>query len=335
MSKKASSTLIGLFTLVGLLIVGAALVMLGAGKLFEKSHEVLLYFDKSVNGLQVGSDVRFGGVKIGSVSSISVIIDTKDNRKILPVVVKLTDKALTNIGGGGGGAIDFSTKEGVRRAVKQGLRAGMKQQSLVTGQLYIEFDIEPNTPGFVYQGDYDELHPVVPTIPTEIDELISGITDALQKINDLDLASMMEEINGVLKGAKRQIENLELEEINENLVVITRDIRTFTKDERLNDSLAKIDEALEEIRSLGEKLNQNVDPLVADVKEVTESTRESLKKIEATAEELAEVSDPRSPLLLNFQNLLHETETASRALRELTNDLKRNPNTLLRGKDSR
>ena len=326
--------MIGLFTLIGLLLVGAALVMLGAGKLFEKSHEVLLYFDKSVNGLQVGSDVRFGGVKIGSVSSINVIIDTKDNRKIIPVVVKLTDKALTSLGGGGGAAIDFSSEEGVERAVAQGLRAGMKQQSLVTGQLYIEFDIVPNVRGFVYEGDYEELHPVVPTIPTEIDELISGISDALQKINELDLASVITEISGVLKGAKEQIEDLELKEINENLVGITRDIRTFTKDEKLNTSLAKLDEALIEIKELSEKVNQNIDPLIADVKKVTETTRESLRKIDETAEELAEVSDPRSPLLLNFQNLLHETETASRALRELTNDLKRNPNTLLRGKDS-
>ncbi|MFK7850831.1 MAG: MlaD family protein [Akkermansiaceae bacterium] len=332
MSKKASSMMIGLFTLIGLLILGSALVMLGAGKFFEESHEVMLYFDKSVNGLEVGSDVRFGGVKIGSVSSISVIIDTKDNRKILPVVVKIADKSLRNIGGGG--AIDFSSEDGVRRGVQQGLRAGMKQQSLVTGQLYIEFDIKPNMKGFTYDGDVDEQYPVVPTIPTQIDELISGITDALQRINDLDLASLIDEMNGVLKGAKTQIEDLELDEINRNLVLITSDIRKFTKDERLNQSLAKLDEALTEIGEISEKVNQNIDPLIADVREVTESTRESLKRIDSTAEELSEVSDPRSPLLLNFQNLLHETETASRALRELTNDLKRNPNSLLRGKNT-
>ncbi len=57
--------MIGVFTLLGLLIAAAALVMLGAGKIFEKTHKIQLYFDKSVYGLQVGSDVRFGGVQIG------------------------------------------------------------------------------------------------------------------------------------------------------------------------------------------------------------------------------------------------------------------------------
>ena len=327
--------MIGLFTLLGILIAGIALVMLGAGKYFEKTHKIQLYFDKSVYGLQVGSDVRFGGVKIGSVDSISVIIDTMENRKIIPVVVKLTEKDLRSVAGGGGeGILDFSSEEGVRKAVKQGLRAGMKQQSLVTGQLYIEFDINPDSEGFTYAGAKASDHPTVPTVPTEIDELISGITDGLKKINDLDIAGLMTEMRDVLKGANKQIQELDLKEINGNLTEITRDVRALTSDDKLQNSLTNLDAALIEIRELSAKANKNIDPLLEDIRLLAEDTKTSLKKIEATADELSKVSDPRSPMLLNFQNLLHETEIASRALRELTNDLKRNPNSLLRGKDS-
>ena len=334
MSKKASSTMIGLFTLVGLLIAGSALVMLGAGKYFEQTHTILLYFDKSVNGLQVGSDVRFGGVRVGRVSSISVIIDPIKNRKIIPVVVELTAKDLKSVAGSGEGMIDFSSGEGVARAVKQGLRAGMKQQSLVTGQLYVEFDIVPNMEGFTFKEPGVSEYPVVPTIPTEIDELISGITDGLKKINDLDIAGLMAEMRDVLKGAKDQINDLNLKEINENLTVITSDVRGLTSDGRIKTSLANLDEALKEIKNLSAKANENMDPLLADIREVAEKTRESLAKIEATTESLSKVSDPRSPLLLEFQDLIHETQTTSRTLRELTNDLKRNPGSLLRGKES-
>jgi len=335
MSKKASSTMIGVFTLLGILIAGVALVMLGAGKFFEKTHKIQLYFDKSVNGLQVGSDVRFGGVQIGRVHSISVIIDTMENRKIIPVVVELTEKDLRSMAGGeGDNILDFSSKEGVDRAVDQGLRAGMKQQSLVTGQLYIEFDIAPDSKGFTYANARESEYPVVPTVPTEMDELISGITDGLKKINDLDLDGLMTEMRDVLKGANKQIAALDLKEINDNLTGITRDVRELTSNEKLHSSVENLDAALIEIRELSAKANENIDPLLEDVRLLAEDTRSSLKKIEATADELSKVSDPRSPMLLNFQNLLHETEIASRALRELTNDLKRNPNSLLRGKDS-
>ncbi len=333
MSKKASSTMIGVFTLLGILIASAALVMLGAGKFFAKTHKIQLYFDKSVYGLQVGSDVRFGGVQIGRVHSISVIIDTMENRKIIPVVVELTEKDLRSVAGEEGEkTLDFSSEEGVSNAVKQGLRAGMKQQSLVTGQLYIEFDIAPDSKGFTY--DRESEYPVVPTVPTEMDELISGITDGLKKINDLDIAGLMTEMRDVLKGANKQIAALDLEEINDNLTTITRDVRKLTSNEKLHSSIENLDAALIEIRELSAKANENIDPLLEDVRLLAEDTRSSLKKIEATADELSKVSDPRSPMLLNFQNLLHETEVASRALRELTNDLKRNPNSLLRGKNS-
>lgn len=333
MSKKANSTLIGLFTLVGFLIVGAALVMLGAGKLFEETHKVLLYFDKSVNGLQVGSDVRFGGVHIGNVSSINVLIDTKENRKIIPVVVELTEKELTNIAGGSAGALDFSSKEGVEQAVRQGLRAGMKQQSLVTGQLYVEFDMKPEVDGFVYDAAGREEYPVVPTTPTEIDALISGITEGLQKISEMELGSLIGEVRDVLKSTEQKISQLDLKEMNENLTEITRDVKDFTSDERLATALKNLTETLKEIRELSEKANKNLDPVLADIRGAAENTKKSLEKINAAAEELSKVADPRSPLLLEFQNLLHDTEKASRQLQELGNDLKRNPSSLLRGKE--
>jgi paraquat-inducible protein B len=334
MSKKASTTMIGLFTLLGILLGVVAIVLFGAGKYFEKTHKIQLYFEKSVNGLEVGSDVRFGGVRIGSVSAISVIIDTKGNRKIIPVVVELTEKDLRSVTDSGADSLDFSSPEGVRRAVGRGLRAGMKQQSLVTGKLYIEFDIQPDIKGFTYNEPGEPEFSIVPTIPTEIDELISGITDGLKKINDLDIAGLMEEMRDVFKGAKSQIADLDLKEINENLTAITADVRGLTSDGRFKSSLANLDEALKEINELSSKANDNIDPLLADIRDVTEKTRASLLRIEESADGLSKVTDPRSPMLLEFQNLLHETENASRTLRELTGDLKRNPGSLLRNKES-
>lgn len=334
MKKKASSILIGLFTMVGLMIAGIAVVLLGAGKYFQESHKIQLYFEKSVNGLQVGSDVRFGGVRIGRVSSINVIVDTRDNRKIIPVLVELTDKDLNNIAGGRSRMLDFASEDGVEQAVEKGLRAGMKQQSLVTGQLYVEFDIVPDEKGFVYDSEFGEEYPVVPTIPTQFDEMIAGISEGLEKINELDLNSLIADLRDTIKQANQKISELNLAEINENLTVITRDVREVIGDQKLASSLENLDKTLKELRELTEKANEDMDPVMADLKEMTQVTRESMEGINAAVNEMSEVTDPRSPLLLNFQNMLNDVETASRQLQELTNDLKRNPSSLLRGKDT-
>jgi len=332
MSQKASPTIIGVFTLVGLILIGAALVLFGAGKLFTSTHEIQLYFDKSANGLQVGSDVRFGGVRIGRVKSISVLVDHKENRKIIPVVVEFTDKDLQLISTDEGGGIDLTTFDGVQKAVSEGLRAGMKQQSLLTGQLYIEFDIVPDTPGFVYFKKNGPSYPVVPTVGTEMDELISGISDGIQKFNALDLDSVIKELRDVLVTANQRIGEFDMKEINQNVIGITRDIRTITSDRKLAEAVDNLNQALIQIDELAGKANEGIDPLLEDLAAIMEKTDASLTRIDEAAQEISEFSNPRSPVLLRLQNVLQETERASRALKELSNDLKRDPKALISGK---
>jgi paraquat-inducible protein B len=334
MSQKASPTVIGAFTLVGLILVGAALVLFGAGKLFTSTHDILLYFDKSANGLQVGSDVRFGGVRIGKVRSISVLVDRKANRKIIPVVVELTDKDLQLISTDQGGGIDLTTIEGVQKAVSEGLRAGMKQQSLVTGQLYIEFDIVPDVPGFVYFSKHGPPYPVVPTIGTEMDELIAGISDGIQKFNALDLDSVIKELREVLVTTNKRIAEIDLKEINGNVLGITRDIRKVTGDRKLAEAVGNLNQALARIDELADKANKGIDPLLEDLPGIMDKAEAGLARIDEAAKEISQLSNPRSPVLLRLQSVLQETERASRALKELSNDLKRDPKALISGKEA-
>ncbi|MES2739080.1 MAG: MlaD family protein [Verrucomicrobiota bacterium] len=335
MSQKANPTLIGAFTLVGLILTGAALVLFGAGKYFERSHKILLHFDKSAIGLMVGSDVRFGGVRIGRVSSINVMVDTEKNRKIIPVVVELGEKDLKAIGTTTGVAIDFSKREGVARAVERGLRAGMKQQSLLTGLLYIEFDIVPDEPGFLYDGPTIANYPTVPTIATEIDELISGVADGLKKINALDLDGIVKDLRDVLKSADKQLADLNTKAISDSLLVITEDVKNFTGDKKLSLAVDNLNEALVQFRDLSAKINQGVDPLLEDFSKVADKAAESLARIEEAGGEITKVTNPRGPVLMRLQAVLQETERAARAITELANDLKRNPNALLMGKENK
>lgn len=331
MSKKASPTLIGVFTLAGLLLAAVAAVVFGAGRYFDETRSILMYFEKSANGLQVGSDVRFGGVRIGRVSSISVLVDREENRKIIPVIVELREKDLQLISTEQGGGIDFSTFEGVRKAVAEGLRAGMKQQSLVTGQLYIEFDIVPDTPGFVYYTRGDPPHPVVPTIGTEIDELIAGIGDGLKKFNALDIQGVIDDLRVAVVSATKQIDQFNVKEINDNLIGITENVQRITADDKLVSAVENLDAALVQIDQLATKANAGIEPLLADFTAVIARTDASLARIEAAATELSQTSSARGPAVLQLQNVLRETQRASQALQELSNDLKRNPGSLLRG----
>ncbi|MEY4483550.1 MAG: hypothetical protein RL693_1002 [Verrucomicrobiota bacterium] len=333
MSKKASPTLIGIFTLVGLLLAAGALLLFGAGKFFEKSSPIVLYFEKSAYGLLVGSEVRFGGVRIGRVTSIKVIIDQKQNRKIIPVIVELSHKDLKDVGLTTGGSIDFVTAAGVKKAVADGLRARMKQESLLTGQLYIEFDLIPDSPVFDYTPDVASPYPNVPTQGTELDDLIKGIADGLKKFNGLDLTGIMKDLRDVLSTTKTQVAALHLKEINDNIVGITSDVRTLTGNRKLTKAIDSLDEALTSFDELSKKANKGIDPLLEDMEKIMQQAAAGLAKIEEASADISKVTNPRAPVLMRLQNVLEEAERASRAIKELANDLKRNPNTLLLGKD--
>jgi len=335
MSQKASPALIGVFTLVGLVIAAASLILLGAGKFFEKSSSIVLYFEKSAYGLLVGSEVRFGGVRIGRVTSIKVIIDQKQNRKIIPVVVELSHQDLYDVGLTDNGSIDFVSEEGVKRAVADGLRARMKQQSLLTGQLYIEFDLFPGSNTFDYVPDVKSPYPNVPTQGTELDDLIKGIADGLKKFNGLDLASILKEFRDVLVNTKTQIAALNLKAINDNIVGITADVKALTGNEKLGKAIDSLDSALASFEALTKKANEGMDPLLEDFEKVMQQASAGMAKIEEASADISRMANPRAPVLMRLQNVLEETERAARAIKELANDLKQNPNTLLLGTDKK
>ncbi|MBC8126366.1 MAG: MCE family protein [Gloeobacteraceae cyanobacterium ES-bin-144] len=332
MSKKASPTLIGIFTLAGLLLAAAAMLLFGAGKFFEKSSHIILYFDQSANGLLIGSEVRFGGVSIGRVASMKVIIDQKGNRKIIPVVVQLSDKDLKDVSSTSGERMDFASEAGVRKAVAEGLRAKMKQQSLLTGQLYIEFDIVPEKPGFIYQPEGGSPYPVVPTMGTELDALIAGVADGLKKFNALDLENAMKDLRAAITSAKDQINALNMKAINDNLVGITTDVRAITSNQKLTHAINSLDEALTSINAVTRKADAKFDPLMNDLQKTLNRTDSALAKIDTATADLSKITNPRAPMQIRLTNVLAEIERSSRTIRELADDLKRNPNTLLGGK---
>jgi len=67
---------LGLFVIIGLLLFVLAVYFIGAKqKMFGKTNHLISVFN-NVNGLQLGNNVRYSGVNVGTVRSIEMINDT-------------------------------------------------------------------------------------------------------------------------------------------------------------------------------------------------------------------------------------------------------------------
>src|SRR4051812_46819040 len=66
---------LGLFVVVGIVMSLTTVAVLGARSLRTEVGRYVSYFDESVQGLEVGSPIKFRGVTIGTVARIDVAPD--------------------------------------------------------------------------------------------------------------------------------------------------------------------------------------------------------------------------------------------------------------------
>ena len=87
MAKKASPTAIGAFVVGATVLAITVISIFGSGRLFRDIEQYVLYFDGSVQGLNVGAPVMFRGVRIGSVTDIVATFDPEDRDELIRIGV--------------------------------------------------------------------------------------------------------------------------------------------------------------------------------------------------------------------------------------------------------
>ena len=65
MTESRKPFFIGAFLLAGVALLAAGLLLLSRDSLFSKPVEYVVYFTGALDGLDVGADVTYRGVKVG------------------------------------------------------------------------------------------------------------------------------------------------------------------------------------------------------------------------------------------------------------------------------
>ncbi len=154
-----------------------------------EAHDYVLRFEQSVRGLEPGAPVEFRGVKIGEVVSVNVEFDPKTYRFAVPVKIRTYSK-LSNIVNSdlsklGETVTEQSFRASVDRLVADGYRAQLQTGNLLTGALFIAFDIFPNAPKATV--DWSQQPPVFPTVPGELQQIQQSLTELVKKLEKLPL----------------------------------------------------------------------------------------------------------------------------------------------------
>ncbi|AGW12636.1 MlaD family protein [Megalodesulfovibrio gigas] len=338
MSGKAGKTLIGVFVLSALALLVASILLFGSGKLFSKTRNYIMYFDRSVAGLSVGSAVTFRGVKIGSVKDIRLELDPSTLDFSIPVLVEIMPEQIGIKQLATDNIPDMQYDEALSRLIDKGLRAVLQQQSFVTGQLTITLDYQPEKPA-IFRGDGAVAE--IPTVPSTIEE----IANTLEK---LPLNELVHHVTGAVKGIQEFFQSPRLKELPTDAADMLEEARSLMQDLRavVGPVSDQVNATLKSYDDLARRMDGHVDPLAGSMTQTMDAYRQlaaeaskSLRPLEGaltqahdSLAQMEQVIDPRSPTMGDLRRALQDMAAMAKSVKQLADYLERNPEALLRGK---
>jgi len=338
MSKPVNPYTIGAFLVGSLTLLIAGVLIFGGGQFFKKQSEYVIYFDGTLNGLNVGAPVTLQGVRIGAVKEISLELDQKFTRLAKPVVIEIDPSVVLDSSGKPFEAVTSlkARQKNAKRLIAAGLRAQLQTQSLLTGLLYIECNFFPDQPAILRGINYKGL-PELPSIPTTVDQIKNTAEEMFTRFRKLPIESIVN-----------------------NLSITMTEVSNIMSSDDLKKSREALAKTLNETEKLVANLNHNLGPLVSnmngtltdtrtmvrdfsrDMRPVLVSTENALNKATTalntansvlqeskyTLSSVDALTAPEAPLWQSLEAL----RNAAQSTRDLTDYLERNPNSIIFGK---
>jgi paraquat-inducible protein B len=357
--NKVSPTLIGAFVVGAVILAIIGVLVFGRGDWFVEKRTLVMYFPVSVNGLSKGAPVKMKGVQIGQVDHIVGLFDRDQQRTLIEVITSGAPGTLSEIVGGRRYDGRVETPEGLNKLIKQGIRASLQTESMVTGQLYIELDFQPHTSAKLY--GLNPAHLEIPTVPSAMSAIFASAEEMLSKLDELPLDQLLQELIRLVQQANRVLQDPALAQAVPNvnhLLNNANDVVSHAGTYLMQEGqLTRVFEAtrtmLEDAQRLVQSVSRQVEPLAGRLHGTFTSTQRAMKRadeaivalqdaaVPALKEgkralaETANTMDSDERVLSELSRSLHEIEGAARAFRVLSEYLQRNPEALLRGKSSR
>lgn len=319
MIKKPNRTLIGAFVLGALILVMIGVMTFGAGRYFIKQPTFVMFFEGSVKGLNVGAPVVFKGVKVGKVTDISLRLNPDSKSVIISVLAELDTHSITRTQG------KIDAQDFFKLLLRQGLKAQLQLQNLLTGQLVVELDFHPEKKAELVKTDIP--YPEIPTIPSSLEEF----TKTIEK---LPLEQLINKLTSAIDGMERAATSPELMKSIHSLNLALEDVRRLI--ENINSNVAPIASdikgTLDDSRKMVQKFDKNSSSVEASIEQTSEAARAAMVQAEKTFKALEHASSGDSSVVHQLSQTLEDISAAADSLRTLSDYLNRHPEALLRGK---
>lgn len=264
----------------------------------------LTYFPGPLRGLAVGTPVQMKGVQVGRVRDVRLRYVPQTATLETPVMLEIDPRKLEFP------VTDMTTREQLRasmndamqKLVQKGMRATLSSSLVLPGAsaVGLEMVARPGTGRLVMTSD----PPIIPAAAAG-----TGIEGAMAAIGDVATT----------------IRNLPLQEIAGNMRSASARLDSLVNDPALDRSLRRLDTSLAEVERITRITGQNVEPIVASLRNAAESAEAAAK----SAQQLVGTSQKQN---YDVAEMIRELTRAAEAVRALATYLSENPDSLIRGR---
>jgi paraquat-inducible protein B len=300
--------LVGGFVVGGLVLAVAAILLFGGTHWFSRTVRIVGVFQGSLSGLTVGSPVTFRGVNIGKVQGMQVQVDIKQHTGVIPIYMDLEPDKIAWTHG-----VFNMDIEGFQRAVSAGMRAQLRAESVVTGQLSVDLDFYPGTPVLL-----THLAGGVPEIPT----LPSDLQNLKDEVRDLNLRDLADKTRAALASMQHL-----LDEAGGKIGPVADSLRI---------TLATVTDTMIAVQANSARTLEKIDQLAVegrgqiatngrDLDQLLRTAQATATQTETLVAALNDMTAPRSPMRDDLQASIRDLAASAGSLRTLTRELERNP----------
>ena len=198
MTRNAFS--VGVLVLVAVALGLGFLLFLTADAFKGRGEMHETYFRESVQGLDIGSSVRFRGVQVGRVTEIGLVAahyrsveEQNEGAAFRLVMVRFTLNR-AQIGEG----------LSIERSVANGMRARLSTQG-ITGVVYIELDFVDAQRYPIRAIPWDPEFPVIPSMPSTSAQVQSAAEALMARLEQVDLNGMLNNLGGLITDLRTQL----------------------------------------------------------------------------------------------------------------------------------
>jgi len=319
---------VGLLVLIGAALMVGFVLFLTRDRVSTQDALFETYLRESVQGLEVGSAVRYRGVSVGRVTEIG-LASAQYRRTVGEPFADAFQLVVARF------AVNLARMGEVplvQDAVAQGLRARLASQG-ITGVVYIELDFADPERSPVPELPWTPLYSFIPSTPSTVAQAQNTLEQVMRQLQDVDIAAFVGNLDGLLT-----------------------DLRGLAQGVDLGPTLVQANELIMELRNV--VAASDVPGLMAELRATSTATRdivggvemqEAVRGLTATAAALQETAQRLPPTITQIQAalraargtttdlqaelapILRDLRSTTANLRETTEALRRSPSQTLLG----